>query len=235
MPGVKILLYHSVGRIDPGDSLGIRVDTDVFSEQMEFLKASGFRVCSLKEAVAKIEAGRPLQQDEIAITFDDGWRSVYDNAFPVLRDEFGLRANVAVYSDVIGAPSFLNESMLGELHNAGWSMVSHTVTHDSLTTLSPTELDFELRASQQWLVDRGYNGSNVFIAPYHDYTDSERAATASYYTAARGYSATATVPDTLVLWMPDNPYQLTRGSRLKTCPLRLRRAVSASVTSFSVP
>lgn len=149
-----------------------------------------------------------IERGAITITFDDGWRSVYDNAWPVFQD-FSLRANVGVYTEAVVWPVYMSETQLDELHAAGWSMVSHTVSHDSLTTLSPAELDYELRTSQQWLDARGYLGSNVFIAPYHDFGPAERLAVSGYYVASRGTSTNIAVPDSLVGWKPDNPYELT--------------------------
>ena len=87
-------------------------------------------------------------------------------------------------------------------------MVSHTVSHDSLPTLDPITLDYELRVSQQWLIDAGYNGGNIFIAPYHEYEERERIAAAGYYTASRGQDVDASVPDSLAAWMPSYPYEL---------------------------
>ncbi len=144
----------------------------------------------------------------ITVTFDDGWISVYDNAWPIMQ-ALDIDANVAVYTEATAFPGFMSETHLNELHDAGWAMVSHTVSHDSLTTLSTGELDFELRAAQEWLEARAYRGSNVFVAPYHDFADREKTAASGYYVAARGYSANAVSPDSLVSWMPDRPFDLT--------------------------
>lgn len=145
----------------------------------------------------------------ITLTFDDGWRSVYDHAWPVIQEFPGLRANVAVYVNATAWPGFMSPAELDELHAAGWSMVSHSVSHDSLTTLSPAALAHELGESRAWLRSRGYRGADIFVAPYHDFDDAVRAETAGYYRAARGISTNATVPETLVPWMPDLPYHLT--------------------------
>ncbi len=146
----------------------------------------------------------------ITITFDDGFLSVYENAWPLFQ-EFDLPANIAVNPTPVdqGWVGYMTEPMLDEVHAAGWSIVSHTLQHDSLSTLSPAELDFDLRTSQQWIVDRSYNGWNVFVAPYHDYGPVERDAVSQYYTAARGTSSDIISPDSLVSWRPDNPYLLT--------------------------
>lgn len=144
----------------------------------------------------------------ITVTFDDGWRSVYDNALPVVRD-FDFVANVAVYVDATSFELYMNEDQLDVLHDEGWSLVSHTMSHSSLPTLNAAELDYELRASQVWLNARGYRGANVLIAPYHDFDEPTRAAAAEYYAAARGASSNIVTPDSLVAWKPSDPYELT--------------------------
>ena len=188
---------------DPGvatvDELGVVTGTGA---------GSAWVVASLGARLDSVEVTL-VPRGAVTLTFDDGWRSVYENAWPVLQDFPGLRANVGVYTEAVGWPGYLTEAHLAELHEAGWSMVSHTVSHDSLTTLSAPELDHELRASQEWLRARGFRGTDVLIAPYHDFTDAERAAAATYYRAARGTSAHATVPETLVPWMPEQPFHLT--------------------------
>ncbi len=147
-------------------------------------------------------------QGAITITFDDGWLDTYTNAFPVL-EEFGLVANSAVNPAQVGLPVYMSESQLDELHTAGWSIVSHTMTHDSLTTQTAGELDWELRASQIWIEERGYNGANVFVVPFHDWGVRERDVIGQYYEATRGTTSTVTSPDSLVSWRPSNPYDLT--------------------------
>jgi hypothetical protein len=146
----------------------------------------------------------------ITVTFDDGFRSVYENAWPLFQ-EFGLPANIAVNPVPIdlGWSGYLTHAMLDELSDAGWSVVSHSLEHDSLPSLSPQELDYDLRTSQQWIIDRGYQGWNVFVAPYHAYGPAERAAVDQYYEASRGVSSSQFVPDSIVSWMPDDPHQLT--------------------------
>lgn len=145
----------------------------------------------------------------ITITFDDGWLTTYTEAWPVLQ-EFNLVGNVGVYTEAVGWPGYMDVSQLQELHDDGWTMVSHSISHDSLTTLSDELLDYELRNSQQWLIDRGFErGAKIFIAPYHDFGLRERVAVSNYYDAARGVSSNAFIPDSLVFWKPSDSYELT--------------------------
>jgi len=144
----------------------------------------------------------------ITITFDDGFLTAFTNAWPVFQ-EFGLPGNVGVNPAQVGFPAYMTKPMLDTLHAAGWSMVSHSMTHDSMPSLSMGELDWELRASKLWIEAQGYRGSNVFIVPFHSWGARERDAIGGYYVATRGTSADAVMPETLVPWRPSNPYDLT--------------------------
>lgn len=144
----------------------------------------------------------------ITVTFDDGWLTTYAEAFP-LFEEFGLPANVGVNSGVLAFPAYMDLAQLNELHDAGWSMVSHTVNHANLTTLSDAELDYELRENKAFLDAQGFRGTDIFIVPYHEWGVRERNAAAEHYRVARGVAANFFMPDSLVQWMPTNPYDLT--------------------------
>ena len=145
----------------------------------------------------------------ITVTFDDGFREVASKAFPVM-EAMGLKGNVAVNPAQVGFPAYIAKDSLDVMDAAGWSMVSHAMTHDTLTTLTAGELDWELRASQEWIDAQGYRGSNVFIVPFLIWDARERDAIGTYYEAARGTSATALAPDTvLVPWRPSQPFELT--------------------------
>jgi hypothetical protein len=144
----------------------------------------------------------------ITVTFDDGFLTAYTNGFPLL-DEADLVGNIAVNPAQVGFPAYATKAHLDELHAAGWSIVSHTMTHDSLPSLSVGELDYELRASKQWIDAQGYRGSNVFVVPFHTWGARERDAVGGLYEAARGTSANAVSPDSLVAWKPTLPFDLT--------------------------
>jgi peptidoglycan/xylan/chitin deacetylase (PgdA/CDA1 family) len=125
----------------------------------------------------------------VTITFDDGWKTTYDNAYPVLK-QLGLKGNVAVNPDPVdgGWSAYMTLANVRELYNAGWSVVSHTMSHRDLTTLSDADLDHELRDSKAWVEKNGFGPTNVFIVPFHSWGDRERTAVAKYYKYVRGYT-----------------------------------------------
>jgi peptidoglycan/xylan/chitin deacetylase (PgdA/CDA1 family) len=62
-----------------------------------------FRFVSLDEIGEHAANGRPFSRPVAAITFDDGYQDVYENAFPLLRRK-GIPAGVFVVTDLIGQP-----------------------------------------------------------------------------------------------------------------------------------
>jgi peptidoglycan/xylan/chitin deacetylase (PgdA/CDA1 family) len=60
-----------------------------------------FRIISLDEMGSQLERGEPFRKPVAAITFDDGYRDVYDHAFPLLKRK-GIPSAVFVVTDLVG-------------------------------------------------------------------------------------------------------------------------------------
>jgi peptidoglycan/xylan/chitin deacetylase (PgdA/CDA1 family) len=90
-----VLCYHNVVAVDAerGGDLSLHMRRDHFAAQMEWM-ARHYDVLPLSEYVARIRAGRGLRS-AAAVTFDDAYTGVFENALPVLRS-FGLPATVFV-------------------------------------------------------------------------------------------------------------------------------------------
>jgi len=145
----------------------------------------------------------------LAITFDDGWASAYTRGFPTLQAH-GLRGNVAVITESVDYwEGFLTLDQLRELRGAGWSLVSHSVGHLDLTTLTEIELERQLTDSKAWLLANGLPGSSVFVVPYHSFGERELTAIRRHYSAARIANANFYAPKHFESWPPANPYGLT--------------------------
>lgn len=102
-PHWRILTYHRC--IYPQElsyplQPGIFVSPQTFALHMQFL-ATHCKVISLDELVAKIAAKEEIQPRTVAISFDDGWKDTYSNAFPILR-EHKLPATVFLSTSFVG-------------------------------------------------------------------------------------------------------------------------------------
>jgi peptidoglycan/xylan/chitin deacetylase (PgdA/CDA1 family) len=158
------------------------------------------------------EAGIPVEvafRGIITITFDDGFRTVYERGFAILEDH-GLKANVGVVTRSVDEQwgDFMTMEQLQTLADAGWSMVSHTVTHANLTELSPEDVQSELEESRAWLEARGFGGAGYFVVPYHEWDAELRDAVAEVYDMARGRPIYFDVDETVPEWIPEDPMDI---------------------------
>lgn len=140
-----VLSYHDIrddvaGREDPDR---YATDSQNFAAHLEWLDAHGFQPVSLSQVVEAARGGRALPDRPVLLTFDDGLRSVYTRAFPLLR-AYGFPALVAVVTDWIDLPAgrqvdygprpfgpddFLTWAQLREMRESGLvEIASHT--HD---------------------------------------------------------------------------------------------------------
>jgi peptidoglycan/xylan/chitin deacetylase (PgdA/CDA1 family)/CelD/BcsL family acetyltransferase involved in cellulose biosynthesis len=87
-PAGRILYYHRVN--DERDRFYPSMPLDVFERQMQFV-ARRYKVVSLGRLIEHLESGAPGTL--LAITFDDGYRDNYENAFPILQ-RYGLVATI---------------------------------------------------------------------------------------------------------------------------------------------
>ena len=145
-----VIYYHSVKKADiPG-----------FSKQMAYLadKCNAVKPSNIKN--------NPTDSDRIltAITFDDAFVSLLENAIPVLR-KYKLPAAVFVPTGNLGkAPlwtlsddcsdsneTVMNEQQIMELDKNGFDIFSHTVSHPVLTEIESDMLMNELKDSKQAL------------------------------------------------------------------------------------
>jgi peptidoglycan/xylan/chitin deacetylase (PgdA/CDA1 family) len=103
-----IVNYHRV-LAQPDPLIGAEPHLTIFRWQMKLL-ADGFNVLSLSDGIDLLARGR-LPSRAVAITFDDGYRSVHDLALPVLR-EFMLPATVFVSSGFLDRGNMWNDRIL---------------------------------------------------------------------------------------------------------------------------
>jgi peptidoglycan/xylan/chitin deacetylase (PgdA/CDA1 family) len=168
--GLRILLYHRVA--DDGDPLA--VPPARFREQMDFLAAAGYRAIDLNEAIAGLDAGRPVART-VCLTFDDGFADLRDEALPVLASH-GFRATVFVATGVTGGhasfrwyhrqPPVLGWDDVVALDRDGTlRFEAHTVSHPSLLALEDAAARAEIRDSRAELEARLGRSVTAFAYP----------------------------------------------------------------------
>jgi len=198
---------------------------------MAHLFESGFRTLDLLEAVDWPQRGAPFPQRSLVITFDDGYQSVYEEAFPVL-ERYGMRATVFLTvgegrktEPASRLPSLYGRSMLswpeiGEMQSAGIAVGAHTLTHADLTQAPQDRVEAEICQSKKIIEDALGTPVVSFAYPYGRFDQRSLAIARQHFACA--------CSDKLALVGPDSdPYTL---ERVDTYYLRNKRLFDLMTT-----
>jgi peptidoglycan/xylan/chitin deacetylase (PgdA/CDA1 family) len=130
-----ILLYHRIAEPPLPNSIAAQYYTPPvdFQWQMQALKDWGYTTIPISLLVTAIIKGAPLPPRPVVISFDDGYESVYKNAYPTMQaQEFtGVLYLVGNY---IGAQDYMDINQIQEMTGNGWEIGSHSMTHPDLRT-----------------------------------------------------------------------------------------------------
>ena len=96
---------------------------------MESIRNSDFSVISMNEFLEWRFGTRLLPEKCILITLDDGWRSVYTDAFPIFK-EYGYPFHLFLYTTYLtGSGDSMTHDMIREMMQHGATIGSHSATH----------------------------------------------------------------------------------------------------------
>ena len=159
-----IFTYHS---ISSNFHVGLNsVHPNRFKEHVEF--------------IANIN-NSTVESNHIKIAFDDGYESVYANAFPIM-EEYSLKGIVFPISGYIGKTNdwdvtfgvnktmHLTKSKLLTLSEHGWEIGSHSHLHRSFKWMSNDEIKNDVVTSKRIIENITGKEVNSFCLPFGDYT-----------------------------------------------------------------
>ena len=188
---LPILTFHA---LDEASSV-ISFPPRLFGTAMAKLHAAGFRALSLRDVLARLRRREALPPRAFALTFDDGYRSVYAEAFPVLA-RYGMSATVFLTpGDEARAepgrrlPSLEGRPMLSwgeirEMHREGIAFGAHTLTHPDLTRLPADRVSREICASQSLIADALGTDVDLFAYPFGRYDARSRDIVSQHFAGA---------------------------------------------------
>ena len=114
--------------------------------------------------IKKLKASR--NPTYVIITFDDGYKGVYDNAYPLMNAK-GYHGVCFVITSKVGnmfeGKKCMDKNMLQKLNDVGWEIASHTKSHVYLDTLTRAEAKSELLESKEW-IENNINDSYPIVS-----------------------------------------------------------------------
>jgi len=172
-----------------------RPDTEItpeaFEAQMQELKNKNIAVIPMQDFLAWRRGEKAIPSKSAVITFDDGWKSQHEVAWPILK-KFNYPVTLFIYTEGIKPGHFSGgESMswdqLAEMRDGGADIQGHTATHSDLRKpydkvakkkLNPQEyeewLQQEVAGSKQMIEQKLGVKVNCFAVPYGFHNDHIR-------------------------------------------------------------
>lgn len=142
---VPILMYHYVEPwpVEAGElRQGLTVQPADFAAQMRYLAEQGYVTVSLYDVIRALAVGQPLPPKAVVLTFDDGYRTLMNDAVPTLQ-QYDYTGTVFVITQFMdeGRSEYLTWEQAEALQAQGWSIEPHTKTHEAL---AGRDRDFQL-------------------------------------------------------------------------------------------
>ena len=170
---IPVFCYHQV---EPFTSNKFSLSAEKFTAQLEYLHQRGYKSLNSDELLSALAPDALPTDKAMVITFDDGYRTVFDHAFPIMQ-KFGFRGIVCIYPAFIGSRLAMSWEQLKKLIDAGWSVECHSMTHANLASkyADPEQetlfLKREILDSRSIIEKQLGNKVRFMVWPYGVYTD----------------------------------------------------------------
>ena len=167
---VPVLLYHNIMEGFKNEDKLLHISPKNFKIHMQAILGAGYTPITYAEFSEASKNGTQLPQNPIIITFDDGYQSNYEYAYPVLK-EMGIKATIFVITSRMGDytvayPHFTWETAI-EMENSGIiDIQSHSHTHPDFSTIEEDQTIYEARMAK-YLIETNMNKECTnFAYPY---------------------------------------------------------------------
>ncbi len=166
-----ILMYHHID--NKNKRLSVRPEN--LDAQIKYLIDNGYKFIKLSEAFrtfASSSTSTYPYDKTVVLTFDDGYRDFYLNAYPVLK-KYNVPAGLYVINQDIGKRGNVTWEMIKQLHNDGLVEIGvHTVNHLPLGKLRPGSAYYQMARSRELLEAGLKDKIDTIIYPFGSFNEN---------------------------------------------------------------
>lgn len=166
----SVLLYHHVSAKTPKST---SVTTEQFQQHLELIEELGLEVVPLTTITDAIKQNKEVSNSWVAITFDDGYRNVYDNAYPLLKQK-NMPFTVFVNPSMV-KPSklYMDWSQLKELSDDGVIIANHTMAHENVVQdgLTIEQIVENIEQAEAQIKEQLGQNHKMLAFPYGEYNE----------------------------------------------------------------
>ena len=175
-----IIMYHRFGTPAETENYKYLYVSDYnFEQQIKYLYDNGYAFLFPEELSLADEI-----QKSVIITIDDGFKEVYEKAYPVLK-KYNAKATLFVIADKIGNSGFCTGNELREMSDSGcFRIYSHTCSHENLRNLTTDEMDTQFARANDIIYNYTHREVTSLAYPGGYYDDKVVAEAKKYYKSA---------------------------------------------------
>ncbi|MBI4099992.1 polysaccharide deacetylase family protein [Candidatus Microgenomates bacterium] len=172
---VPILLYHYVEinhDIRDTQRTKLSVTPYWFEKQLQYLTDNGYTTITFTDLYQAIMTGKKLPARPVILTFDDGYRDFYTDAWPLLK-KYNASATAFIVPGFLDKPNYMYTWQLSEIATDSARLVTigaHTLHHVSLPSVSKEKAVEEISQSKAVLEAKFHQPVTIFCYPYGSFS-----------------------------------------------------------------
>lgn len=172
---IPIFLYHHIVKEESEIQYDYMQTTEkTFEEQIRGLENLGYHFISYQDLIDYNNGQKKLYKKSCVLTFDDGCKDIYTNAYPILQ-KYNIPFTMFVVTNAVGADGCASWEELKEMQDSGLALIaSHSTNHTEFNKLSVEETLENVDSSYKALEENlGEQKTKIFTYPYGLYNQEQ--------------------------------------------------------------
>ena len=172
---IPIFLYHHIVKEESEVQYDYMQTTEkTFEEQIRGLENLGYHFISYQDLIDYNNGQKKLYKKSCVLTFDDGCKDIYTNAYPILQ-KYNIPFTMFVVTNAVGADGCASWEELKEMQDSGLALIaSHSTNHTEFNKLSVEETLENVDSSYKALEENlGEQKTKIFTYPYGLYSQEQ--------------------------------------------------------------
>jgi len=166
---VPILMYHHIEPLQDAKKEGhgsLTVDSSFFQQQISYLNDKKYTTITVDDLAHALINHSGLPSKPIILTADDGYKDIFDNAFPLLQ-QYNIKLNLMIPTGLVGGGDYLTWDQIKQMVGSGLiTAYDHTWSHASLGNATQDKIHYEISTAKGQLEQNLGKPVNIFAYPY---------------------------------------------------------------------
>ncbi len=172
---IPIFVYHNIVKEQSEVQFDyMQTTSETFEKQVSELINVGYHFITYEDLLNYKEGNKKLYKRSCILTFDDGYKGVYENAYPIAK-KYEIPFTIFIITKNMNAPECITWEQAREMKDSGLvTIASHSVDHPEFTNLSTQEAITNVNKSYEAIEEKlGKEDLKIFTYPYGLHTEEQ--------------------------------------------------------------